>query len=126
MQQTRIALDLPPEDRRELTFCAVVDLERVVGTFGLHSGVIRDELEKDARAIIDGALLRARDLRIAADGVVVEAKADDAVMTLARERRADLVIVGSHGRHGLQRFFLGSVAESIVRQAAVPVLVVRQ
>jgi hypothetical protein len=34
-------------------------------------------------------------------------------------------VIGSHGRRGLQRFFLGSVAESIVRSAPIPVLVVR-
>lgn len=38
---------------------------------------------------------------------------------------ADLLVVGSHGRRGLNRLFLGSVAENIIRIATVPVLVVR-
>lgn len=43
----------------------------------------------------------------------------------ARELRADLVVVGTHGRKGVERFFLGSVAERVVREAQCPVLVVR-
>ncbi len=39
---------------------------------------------------------------------------------------ADLLIVGSHGRHGLERLVLGSVAEEVVKNATVPVLVARR
>ena len=43
----------------------------------------------------------------------------------AKERRADLIVVGTHGRQGLPRALLGSVAEKVVRTAPCPVLVVR-
>jgi nucleotide-binding universal stress UspA family protein len=43
----------------------------------------------------------------------------------ARLAKADLIVVGSHGRRGLGRMLLGSDAEQIVRHAPVPVLVVR-
>jgi nucleotide-binding universal stress UspA family protein len=43
----------------------------------------------------------------------------------AGDWRADLVVVGTHGRHGLQRALLGSGAEQIIRLASVPVLVIR-
>jgi nucleotide-binding universal stress UspA family protein len=45
--------------------------------------------------------------------------------SFAKEHAVDLVIVGSHGRHGLPRALLGSVAEKVVRTAPCPVLVVR-
>jgi len=122
---TRVALALPAEDRRELTFCSVVDLDRIIGTFGLHTNVIREELRKEARALVDGTLARARERDIGAEGIVVDGKAADSVLALLEERRADLVLLGSHGRHGIQRFFLGSVAESVVRvSTSVPVTVV--
>lgn len=38
---------------------------------------------------------------------------------------ADLLVVASHGRHGLARWFLGSVAEDVARRASAPVLIVR-
>ena len=46
------------------------------------------------------------------------------VARLAAQLDADLIVVGSHGRHGVARWLLGSVAESVVRQATCPVLVV--
>jgi nucleotide-binding universal stress UspA family protein len=42
----------------------------------------------------------------------------------AREERCDLVVVGTHGRTGIQRLVLGSVAERVARQSPCPVLVV--
>jgi len=47
-----------------------------------------------------------------------------AITRLASELDADVIVVGSHGRHGLARWLLGSVAEAVVRQASCPVLVV--
>jgi nucleotide-binding universal stress UspA family protein len=46
------------------------------------------------------------------------------VTRLASALDADLIVVGSHGRHGVVRWLLGSVAEGVVRQASCPVLVV--
>jgi hypothetical protein len=48
-----------------------------------------------------------------------------AIVQLASDIEADLVVVGTHGRTGLARFVLGSVAEGVVRRAPCPVLVVR-
>jgi nucleotide-binding universal stress UspA family protein len=44
---------------------------------------------------------------------------------IADEIEADLIVMGSHGRRGVQRFLLGSVAESLVRATDKPVLIVR-
>jgi len=47
------------------------------------------------------------------------------VLAAAEELRADLVVIGTHGRRGLSRALLGSVAEKVVRMSPVPVLTVR-
>lgn len=47
------------------------------------------------------------------------------ILSLARERHSDLIVVGTHGRKGLARVLLGSTAEAVVRGASVPVLVAR-
>ncbi|MEO6601708.1 MAG: universal stress protein [Polyangiaceae bacterium] len=69
------------------------------------------------------------ELRASGTGVVrshlrLEAQAEQ-IAQLAADLEADLVVVGTHGRHGLARLFLGSVAEAVVRLAPCPVLVVR-
>ena len=57
--------------------------------------------------------------------VRLEAPAEE-IAQLASDLEADLVIVGTHGRRGLSRILLGSVAEGVVRLAPCPVLVVRE
>lgn len=47
------------------------------------------------------------------------------IVKAAKEWPADLIVIGSHGRGGVERLFLGSVAEAVMRHAACPVLVVR-
>lgn len=49
----------------------------------------------------------------------------DEILEFAAEKRADLIALGTHGRTGLRRLLLGSVAESVLRRAACPVLAVR-
>jgi nucleotide-binding universal stress UspA family protein len=51
--------------------------------------------------------------------------ARDGILEAARACAADLIVIGSHGRRGLSRLVLGSVAEDIARRAPCPVLVVR-
>lgn len=61
----------------------------------------------------------------AAEITVVEGHAVEAILKHAEARRPDLIVMGSHGRGGIARMRLGSVAETIMREAGVPVLVVR-
>lgn len=51
--------------------------------------------------------------------------AADTILGRAKEIGADLIIMGTHGRKGLKRFFLGSVAEQVLRSATIPVLTMR-
>ena len=47
------------------------------------------------------------------------------LLELAAEWKADLIVMGTHGRDGIDHFLLGSVAEGVVRHATVPVMLVR-
>jgi len=47
------------------------------------------------------------------------------IVAYAKDTRTDLIIIGTHGRTGVSRFLMGSVAEHVVRTAPCPVLVVR-
>ncbi|NPC56993.1 universal stress protein [Caenimonas soli] len=52
--------------------------------------------------------------------------ASDGILQAAREEGADLIVVGSHGRTGIRRMLLGSIAAKVVSQSPVPVLVARE
>jgi nucleotide-binding universal stress UspA family protein len=56
----------------------------------------------------------------------VEDEIRGAILDFAKDWKADLIVVGSHGRRGLTRFMLGSVAESIARHAHCSVWIVRK
>jgi len=49
----------------------------------------------------------------------------DQILAAAREWEADVIVIGTHGRSGVSRLVLGSTAESVVRHAPCPVLVIR-
>ena len=49
-----------------------------------------------------------------------------AIVGLAEKENVDLIVLGTHGRRGLTRLLMGSVAEAIVRHATCPVLTIRQ
>lgn len=57
--------------------------------------------------------------------LLLEGPAHDAIVAAASQHDADLVVIGTHGRTGLSRLALGSVAEGVVRRTACSVLVVR-
>lgn len=55
----------------------------------------------------------------------VEAETRTGILRVAEDWKADLIVLGSHGRKGFKRFFLGSVAEGVARHANCSVLIVR-
>lgn len=57
---------------------------------------------------------------------LAEGHAAKEILRCAADLRADVVVVGSHGRRGIRRMLLGSVAEAVVRAASCPVVVVRE
>ena len=63
--------------------------------------------------------------RVPVSGLIRDGKVVPVLATLVRETHAGLVVMSTHGRGGFQRFWLGSVADAFVRQATVPVLLVR-
>lgn len=57
--------------------------------------------------------------------IVVKGTSYDEILKFARENKADIIVIGTHGRKGLDRVIFGSTAEKVVRDAPCPVLSVR-
>ncbi|NNF59171.1 MAG: universal stress protein [Rhodothermaceae bacterium] len=110
---------------------AKVDLLHVVeatfapDVYGLGlawSDVIPDVIERTDEAMAEIA----RDLLGERAGITrVEVGADAAIIIEVARQKADLIVMGTHGRTGLERFALGSVTERVVQHAACPVFTVR-
>lgn len=58
--------------------------------------------------------------------IVAEGKPADEVVRLAADGKADVIVIGTHGRTGLTRLLMGSVAEQVLRKASCPVVTVKQ
>ena len=91
-----------------------------------HSGARHKELAAARERYLDSTADAARAAGVAFDMVVERAQTpEDGIVDAARKRRCDLIFMGSHGRRGLARLALGSVAANVLTRAEVPVLVCR-
>jgi nucleotide-binding universal stress UspA family protein len=80
---------------------------------------------RSAKRRLAGVLARARRQGVRALVVFTEGLPADEILRAARRARADLIVMGTHGRTGVSRLFMGSVAERVVRESRCPVLTVR-
>jgi nucleotide-binding universal stress UspA family protein len=96
---------------------------------GYVSPAIWDDIAKGYRKTsqkkLDAVVRKARAAGARARGLLLEGVPADAILRAARARRAATIVVGTHGRTGAARFFLGSVAGRVVAGAACPVVTVR-
>ncbi len=84
---------------------------------------LRDHLETRARKGLASLAGLARDVRVQPD--VRVGHPVEAILAVAEELDTGWIVLGTHGRKGLRRWILGSVAEAVVRRAEVPVITVR-
>jgi len=79
-----------------------------------------------ARMILEAAAEKARAAGVGATTVhIAERHPAEGIVEAARERKADLIVMSSHGRRGVRRLMLGSQTAEVVTSTTIPVLVVR-
>lgn len=99
------------------------DFEGFIDLVALH-----DALIKAGKATLDTALETAKKNGIEAESALLETVGGHVAELIVDEARnwpADLIVMGTHGRRGIDRFFMGSVAEGVTRTAPTPVLLIR-
>ena len=85
---------------------------------------ISERMEKHANEDLSEVVNQIKE-SVKTEKAVRHGKASVQIIKMAREMKADLIVMGSHGRTGLSHVIIGSVAEAVVRHAYCPVLVVR-
>jgi universal stress protein A len=130
-----VPIDFSPDAEEALDYAcelaaalgAVIHLVSALGPIGelpLSQRMI-DELSVEHRRGLDQLAARRRRQAAFAPPVVAAADPRDLILATAAQIDADLIVMGTHGRRGISRLVLGSVAEDIVRRAPCPVLAVR-
>lgn len=124
------AIRLAVHHKSKLRLVHIVDM--FVATPPLEASRHVDEFQKSFRAsgaqLLKKAQALARRRGLQADTAMYEmvgGRAAGIVVAEAKKWRADLIVIGTHGRRGLSRLVMGSDAEQIVRSSPVPVLTVR-
>jgi nucleotide-binding universal stress UspA family protein len=96
---------------------------------GYVSPQVYEDLDKSARAYASKELAslvaKAKKAGVRANAVLRDGVAHEQILRGARSPRADMIVIGTHGRTGLAKLFLGSVAGRVVSTAKCPVMTVR-
>jgi nucleotide-binding universal stress UspA family protein len=103
----------------------IVSVADVPAEFYAEAPKAVEDLVRKARGYVADVKKQAEAAGVKAETFVGEAEAYEAITNLAKEQKADMIIIGSHGRTGLRRLLMGSVAEKVIGYAPCPVLVVR-
>jgi nucleotide-binding universal stress UspA family protein len=119
-----------------VSITALCVVENPVWTLSIESGAYDAGLMREA--LLDGgkAVLEKSRQQAAEQGVTIATRLldltlqlggtiADAILQAARNEGADLLVIGTHGRRGVRRLLMGSVAEALLRQSPLPVLLVR-
>jgi len=104
-------------------------IEPVLGYPGAEAVVfdahVLEEMESGARSFLEtlGSALTAKGIRT--ETVVTVGNATDGIVWAAEREGADIIVMSTHGRSGLGRLVMGSVADAVVRRSSRPVVLVR-
>ena len=121
---TEEAFDLATRLGAALLVVSVIDPGSLLlpgGRFRARIDQVRERREQQAQELVE----RGRAAGIDVSFLIWTGDPGDMIVEAAEAEHADIVLVGSHGRGAVGRFFIGSVSEHVVRHAPCPVLVVR-
>lgn len=126
----REAIDLASDRSCALCIVSVLDIAFVTDEAPFSVDDYEASVRKSAEKVLEAAAAAARKSGVSAETklLAVKPKGDrvsDEIARFARRWKADLIVIGTHGRRGVSRLFLGSVAETVARGAPTPVLLVR-
>jgi nucleotide-binding universal stress UspA family protein len=123
------AMAMAKRDHAELILAHVITFPAAAFGDGYMSPKTYDDLTRairaDARKQLGKLISKAKAAGVRTRGLLLEGMPADAINRAARSGRADVVVIGTHGRTGLARMFMGSVSERVVGGAPCPVLTVR-
>jgi nucleotide-binding universal stress UspA family protein len=127
----REAIPLAKSQRARLQLVHVVDAHYVLmsgAEIGVYSNDLMPSLRQGGRRLLQKAEALVKRQGLNCSSTLLETltgPAADPIVRQAKKWRADLIVIGTHGRRGLKRLVMGSDAEQIVRTSPVPVLLVR-
>ena len=90
----------------------------------LIAAMIRDDVRAEAEKYVEDKVAALRKDNVEVSGMTREGLVPDMILRVADETHADIIAMSTHGRTGVSRWLLGSVADKIVHHAHIPVMLV--
>jgi len=121
------ALQMAKDAHSQVRFIHAIDGLGYLGSYE-YSGELMATAHQNGTAVLQAAMVAAQAANVPADTHLIDTPGQRLGQTVADEAadwKADLIVLGTHGRRGVGRVLLGSGAEQIIRMASVPVLIVR-
>jgi nucleotide-binding universal stress UspA family protein len=119
---TEIACELAKQFRARLTLLHIWEVP--LPAYSERITLPLEEMQAAARDAMEAEVRRVRAFFPDVASLVIPGLAWRGIEEAVKEHRFDLIVIGTHGRRGVDRLLMGSVAEKIVRVATVPVLTV--
>ncbi len=119
------AIDLADATNARLHALYVVDTRTLSGLPSAQGSTIEQALEAQGDAAVEGVRDRAEAAGLSVTTTVAVGNPATEILAYADDAPVDAIVMGTHGRTGVDRFLLGSVTERVLRRASAPVLVVR-
>lgn len=119
-----LAIDLSQKLGATLTLLHVYDIPVYPYTWVEPSAIEAASIRTAAQRHLDDALAELRKHVPTAQGVLSSGAPREQILKVAHDTHASLIVMGTHGRRGVEHWMLGSVAESTVRRSPIPVLTV--
>jgi nucleotide-binding universal stress UspA family protein len=121
-----VAVALAKTEGSKVAVCSVVDPKPAMWSSSNPSAEQAfADAEARAERTIDEAVVKATAAGVPAEGNLFLGDPAYEIVSYAMKTHADAIVMGTHGRSGLKRLFMGSVAEGVLRSASVPVVIVR-
>jgi nucleotide-binding universal stress UspA family protein len=86
---------------------------------------LEETTKNDAQSSMQKLMQKLQKLKVNAKSLLLRGSTHDQIIKAAKSRKADMIVIGTHGRTGLSKLFMGSVASKVVSTAHCPVLTVR-
>ena len=116
------AIKIAKASKGNLTIVSVVD---VTEEFETEAPELTERFERQFKAMVERIKKQAKAKGVKAEGIVKIGEPYNVIISAAKAKKADLIVMGSHGRRGLSRLLMGSVTERVIGHAKCPVLVVK-
>ena len=86
---------------------------------------LEEAAEQDAQRSMQKLMGKLKQARVNAKSLLLKGLAHEQIVKAAKSRKANMIVIGTHGRTGLSKLFMGSVAGRVVSLASCPVVTVR-